>query len=480
MHRAAQFTTERDTNIIPVLRALKIVLAFCITLFALAGVYVSHVIFQQQEALREVSRYNMVWAVSQALPEYIRFENRVAAFGLGLAQKNEVKLRLDILYNRVGIFDQSEVKTFAKDAPEQQIAIDELGAVLKQVEPMIDTLERPGTVARALDLLRPLEAKLSRFAAAANQFGGDQVTADQHNLVRLHWNFTLLAGGLFACGLAFIGLLYFHNRLLSKTHAALIVLTEELGLAKTAAEASSAAKSRFLATMSHELRTPLNSIIGFSEIINAETFGPLGEPRYIGYAGNILKAGRHMLEVVNDVLTMARLDAERYQPSLEPVELKRLTDAIVAIFRGTEIGRRHEITVDAGNGWGRIEADSQAVRQMLLNLLSNAAKFSNDNTVIEVGCRSPESGEIWLTVTDHGIGMTAAQIEKVGTPFYQADDRLERRHEGSGLGLSIVAALVRAHGGRLEIASMPGAGTEVSLVFPAAAEPENVELAAVA
>jgi signal transduction histidine kinase len=447
------------------LRLLKVVLAVSITVFALAGAYVSFTVMKREQVLREISRYNMVWAVSQALPEYMRFENRVAAFGLGLADKEEVKLRLDILFNRLEIFQHGDVRAFTADQLEQASVVDELRNVLARADPMVDTIDRPGSVERILTALKPLEARLSRFAAAANQYGGDQVAADQQLLLKLHWTFSALTAGLFVCGLMLIGILYLQNRLLAKAHNGLMQLADELRIAKAAAETGSAAKSRFLATMSHELRTPLNAVIGFSEIISSQSFGPVGQPRYADYAGDVLKAGRHMLDVVNDVLTMAKLDADRYEPALEQIDVQSLTERTVAIFRGTEIGQRHEIAIVSEGDWPTIRADGQALRQMLLNLLSNAAKFSADGTPIEVSCRR-SGDELRLAVSDCGIGMTPEQLAQVGQPFFQVDDHLARRHAGSGLGLSIVSGLLRCHGGRLEIDSTPGVGTRVDLVFP--------------
>jgi signal transduction histidine kinase len=198
-----------------------------------------------------------------------------------------------------------------------------------------------------------------------------------------------------------------------------------------------------------------------------ERFGPAVQPRYREYAGDILKSGRHMFELVNDILTMAKLDAGHYDARLETLDLRDQIDAAVEMFTGTDIAANREVTVEGRTDWWpMLRADERAVRQIVLNLLSNAAKFSPADTPVLVSCRRTAEGEAQLTVSDRGIGMTAEETARVGQPFYQVDGRLARKYEGTGLGLSIVKGLIESHGGRLLIESERGTGSKISVIFP--------------
>src|SRR3954452_7405757 len=413
------------------LQIIKAFLAVSIAVFTLAGVSVSIAVFEQQKALREVSRYNMVWAVSQAVAEFYRFEQRVAAFATDRADKEEVDLRFEILRNRLGILRHGEVNDFTKARPEERETVDEFARLLGQLAPMVQEIDTPGAIPRLLDALQPFESRLARLAAAANAYGSDLTASDQQYLLLLHWAFSGIATALVISGLAFIALLFFQNRLLAKAYQRMSALAHDLRIAKNAADAASEAKSRFLATMSHELRTPLNAVIGFSEVIASEAFGPVGKPAYRGYAVDILTAGRHMLELVNDVLTMAKLYAGRYELDLAPMNLHDTVDRTVTIFRGTTAFERREIRVTGQLRRPWLLADERAVRQVLLNLLSNAAKFSDPDKPIEVRYETSRDGEIMISVVDQGIGMAPDQVSEATRPFYQADSRLSRKYEGT-------------------------------------------------
>jgi len=218
--------------------------------------------------------------------------------------------------------------------------------------------------------------------------------------------------------------------------------------------------------VSHELRTPLNAVIGFSEIIAAQVFGPLGQTRYREYAEEILSSGRHMLDLVTDILTVAKLEADHCEIEVEPIDLRAAVEKAVSMFQGTSHADGRTIAIPADAPWPWITADHRAIRQMLLNLLSNAAKFSEPGTPIEVSCQISADREIVLTVTDHGIGMTPQEAADAVQAFYQADNGHARKYEGTGIGLTIVSGLMARHHGRLAIDSKAGIGSCISLVFP--------------
>jgi signal transduction histidine kinase len=328
--------------------------------------------------------------------------------------------------------------------------------------------------------LGTLAERLTRFVAAASQFSGDKSAEDQQRLLKLHRTFSLLAAGLVICGIAFIGLLFYQNRVVEAAHRELRHATDDLLVAKEAAEAASNAKSCFLANMSHELRTPLNAIIGFSEIIAHESFGPGAQSRDREYAGDILKSGQHMYNLVNDILTMAKLDTGHYDLTLQSLNLGALIKSTLAMFMGTEVASKRDVAIEpTSEWWPWLRADEQAVRQILLNLLSNAAKFSPADSPIRLSCQRTAEGGAQVTVADRGIGMMPEETERVGAAFYQVDGRLARKYDGSGLGLSIVKGLIERHGGKLIVKSQSGSGSQISVTFPSDLV-EPVALAAVA
>jgi signal transduction histidine kinase len=272
---------------------------------------------------------------------------------------------------------------------------------------------------------------------------------------------------LVLCGIAFLALLMFQNREIRRAHEGLTALARELTAARERAEVASRAKSRFLANMSHELRTPLNAIIGFSEMIEGEMLGPAGMPQYPEYAGHVVHSGRHMLSLVEDILTTAKLEAGKPGLDLREVDTATVVGDVVAILRGSPVASSREIVTVPGSAWPLLLADERALKQMLLNLLGNALKFSVPPAPVLLEARLTPGGELFeISVSDRGIGMTREQAAMAVLPFQQVDDGSNRRYEGTGLGLSIVKGLVETHGGQLRIDSEPGRGTRVSLLFP--------------
>ncbi len=245
-----------------------------------------------------------------------------------------------------------------------------------------------------------------------------------------------------------------------------IEIERRLREAKEMAEVADRAKSRFLATMSHELRTPLNAIIGFAEIMDGQRFGPMGEPRYQGYARDILSSGRHLLAIINDILDLARLDAAQME----------LDDAWMPVEEVMDDAGRHIAPVAAAAGIrlrlvapeaaAEVLADQRRMRQVLLNLLSNAVKFSPRGGVVTLAWRPDGPRGPALVVTDPGPGMTEDEIRQAVEPFSQIAHHRTRHHEGTGLGLSLARRLCELHGARLELESAPGEGLTASIVLP--------------
>ena len=236
---------------------------------------------------------------------------------------------------------------------------------------------------------------------------------------------------------------------------------------KTRAEEANQAKSKFLANMSHELRTPLNAIIGFSEIMESGMFGPLGSEKYTEYSRDIRESGQYLLDVINDILDMSKIEAGGIHLNPEPVELDRILADCVRVVLGRANDKRLRLNSDVAEGI-TLTADRRALKQIVLNLLSNAVKFTPDGGAVSVHGRV-RGGMVTIAIADNGIGIPKDALGKLGRPFEQVESQLTKRHQGSGLGLAIAKSLAELHGGNLRIRSALGAGTTVVLRLPLAA-----------
>ena len=239
----------------------------------------------------------------------------------------------------------------------------------------------------------------------------------------------------------------------------------ELLRAREVAEEASHAKTRFLANVSHELRTPLNAIIGFSEMLGAEVFGPLADPRQREYVTLIHESGSHLLQVVNDILDMSKIEAGTFDVVPEPFDILNLIDGVRQMMAHQADERGLTLRLAGGFDLPEIVADRRACKQILINLLSNAVKFTDRGGNISLGARR-EGDDVEIFVRDTGIGISEKDLARLGTPFVQADSGYDRRHEGTGLGLSVVKGLADLHGGRMRIESRLGEGTCVTVVLP--------------
>ncbi|MDC7788662.1 ATP-binding protein [Rhodoplanes sp. TEM] len=248
-------------------------------------------------------------------------------------------------------------------------------------------------------------------------------------------------------------------------------LAEKYAVEKTRAEDANQAKSKFLANMSHELRTPLNAIIGFSEIMEARLFGPLGVDRYDEYCRDIRESGQYLLDVINDILDMSRIEAGRLRLDFETVEVDRILGEAIRVVAKRARDKSLTVTSRIAPEIGLV-ADRRAVKQVVLNLLSNAVKFTPDGGEVRVhGRRSGDS--IVIAIADTGIGITRQALARLGRPFEQVEDQFTKSHQGSGLGLAISKSLVELHHGSMRLRSTPNKGTIVVVRLPIEATREQ-------
>ncbi|MGB0694342.1 MAG: sensor histidine kinase [Rhodospirillaceae bacterium] len=248
-----------------------------------------------------------------------------------------------------------------------------------------------------------------------------------------------------------------------------LLKNREIALAEAATDASAAnqAKSLFLASVSHELRTPLNAIIGFSEVMKHETFGPLGNKTYSEYSDDIYRSGHHLLSLINDILDISRIEAGKMELQNALCHPGELVHSVIRFVneRAQDDGITIEIALQSPAA--QLYVDERRVKQILVNFLSNAVKFTERGGSITIAAKQEPDGRFCFSVKDTGIGMSKAEIAKALEMFGQADSRLERKFEGIGLGLPLTKRLIEQHGGDFVLRSEPGKGTVAKALFPA-------------
>lgn len=238
--------------------------------------------------------------------------------------------------------------------------------------------------------------------------------------------------------------------------------------ARRAAEHASRSKSEFLAHMSHELRTPMNAVIGFTEMMSKEIFGPVGSPKYREYLGDIAVSGQHLLHVVNNILDLAKVEAGKWEMEDEGLDLRDICESTMQMVRERARSSGVAVSTDPAAPAIQIRADRRLMRQIVINLLTNGIKFTERGGKVVLSWSVRPDGDLDLTVADTGVGMTEEDCRRVLQPFGRGSAELARTRHDTGLGLSICRQFAEMHGGRLEISSRPGVGTTVNVILPRA------------
>jgi signal transduction histidine kinase len=240
----------------------------------------------------------------------------------------------------------------------------------------------------------------------------------------------------------------------------------EIIKAKELAELANRSKSEFVTNMSHEVRTPLNAIIGFAEVLTNEMLGPLGTPKYLEYAHDILSSGRRLMDLFSDILEISVLESGELTLRKESIDVAGLFAAVEGMIRNRARESGLSVTVEHSKNPPVLFADSRRVKQMILNLLSNALKFTQSGGTVSLVAETGTDGQARIQINDSGIGIAEGDLDRILHPFTHLDGSLQRQYEGTGLGLYLTNSIAEAHGGTMTVESEMGVGTTVTLIFP--------------
>jgi two-component system cell cycle sensor histidine kinase PleC len=412
------------------------------------------------------------WYNGQLSADLLRLQVAIRGLTSGSPSEaiEEVKLRLDNAFSRINSLPEVGSSAWHSWGIGREVGVADIRQALEQIDQGLSLVDSdPAAFQTAWDRNAEVAVIAHRRMSLAvadrqNTLVGrmqNQVNAFQVKLLGYGFGFVVLV-------LALAWLMYRHMRSemrIRATNQQLVDLTDNLIAARDAAMRSSEAKSNFLANVSHELRTPLNAILGFSEALMSGIFGQLGG-RQAEYIGDIHCAGKRLLTLINDILDLSKLEADKLELWEEPLDLT--THAVEAVHGLREAARSAGVSVELELGGGTVGVfgDRLRLRQVLDNLLSNAIKFTPPNGTITLTVGAKRRGEQFLSVKDTGPGIPAAEIPRVMAPFGQGSLAAATTEGGSGLGLPIVKGLVDLHGGKFELKSRPRQGTDVRISFP--------------
>lgn len=426
---------------------------------------------EQRRVENSLPLENTTWAAYQLVFEYHRFFETAQQAQLGSTDvtRDDLIFRLDILYSRglilqsglVGeiLLSDADLANAFRRFQDGLVALDEVAA-RSGGEPAV------ALGAEMARLLAELDGDVRTIGLRAHHLGSELQAAARNNLeAGLAWLGVLMTLSLLLLS-AFAGISLYQTARLRRAYREKEEASVMAVGAREQAERASQAKSRLLANTSHELRTPLNAILGFSDIIRSEGFGPVGVAKYKTYADDIHTSAQHLLDLINDLLDLSRIEAgkvELDEAAVDPVELCEHSMHLVR-----EMAERRSIDLALQHDGPTIElrADPRLVKQMLQNLLSNAVKFNRPNGRVDIHIAGSPGGDLTIAVADTGVGIPESELLSLVEPFQQASTTRDNPERGTGLGLSIVRRLIELHDGRLTLTSRVDQGTTATLSFP--------------
>jgi len=440
-------------------------LIFAAVIFAFsASVALSFRNALKQEGVGQAELSHLLWAATQLEIEHLRFLNSLAQYQVDGSRRNreETSRRFDLLWSRPPILMTGDGGARFRGIDENAELVTRYQNVLREIEPTVLALS-PGDMAAFAYLRERLDGftLLLHQAVKATFHASDEATVFRNESMRE--TYVMLSASL-------IGVLVSGGILVFALIGQVRRTTRSERVARAAhveAETASRAKGEFLANMSHELRTPLNAIIGFTDLIKNETFGSIANSRYRQYIEDIHGSAMHLLSVIGDILDTAKIEAGKFELEEDIVDLAEVVAVAETIMRPqiSEAGAILKINVPPKIP--RLYADRRLLRQMLLNLLSNAGKFTPAGGLIAIEAALDSEGRHRIRVSDTGVGMTPADLEKALQPFGQADAETRKHRSGTGLGLPLVKSFAELHGGEFHLVSRPGQGTTATIFFPA-------------
>ena len=433
-----------------------------ILVFAMSLGFSMHALVSQNKAEKRVLS-NVQWTAANLEFEYQRFLNALNLYAHDDAKTDKAQLerRLDVLWSRIPLLLEGEIGVFFGTVEGVHETVSALQVALTDLDPQIRNLAREDLVSyRALrkDLEAYRESIYEVTLASFLTTDSQSATYDQG----LNNAYLLLVKSLIGILLSGSLITVF---LVLEVRRAQRAVADALE-ARRQSEQANRAKSDFLAHMSHELRTPLNAIIGFSTIIERAMLGPLNNERYREYGKDISSSGTHLLSLINDILDLSRIEAGKFELDETDIDVGEAVRASVHLVRDRAAAGRIMLKEIVPAQLPHLHADDRAIKQILLNLLSNAVRYTLEGGRVSLRVSLERDGRFCITITDTGVGMTPEDLAKALTPFQQGGNLLTRKHHGTGLGLSLANHLAELHGGQLAIDSTPGKGTAVTVILP--------------